>query len=417
MTSSLRKVLETFRRNSSNETELGTYFEKFVKLYFEHDEIHKYLYSKVWRYSDWAIEYGCPPQDTGIDLVGENSDGDGLCAIQREFYAEENAITKKDIDSFVAKASPAMFTRLILVDTSSQDLGRNALSVFENVSQDWNRIQLEELENSQIDWLPYVRENRLEFQANKELRDHQIEALREVKEGLSKPDRGHPIVACYTGKTLTCLGIAEDIPRKDKLVLYMVPSLALMSQTVREWKNDGTGKFTAFSACSDRKVGRRSGSDDRIELRPSDLAFHATTDSRKLAEQIERADKNKMTVVFSTYHSIDVISKAQKEFGLGLFDLIVCDEAHETTGVTLVGEDEPSFERVDSNEHVNGVKRLNMTTTQRIYAENAEIKVEGETFTRVSMDDEKVYEDVPFHRGFGSAVDNKLLTSTTQTTQ
>ena len=410
MTSSLRKVLETFRRNSSNETELGTYFEKLVKLYFEHDEIQKDLYSKVWTYSDWAIEHGYPSQDTGIDLVAENSDGDGLCAIQCKFYAEDNAITKKDIDSFVAKSSPAIFTRLILVDTSSQDLGRNALPVFENVNKEWNRIQLEELEQSQIDWLTYVRENRVEFHAKKELRDHQIEALREVKDGLSKSDRGRLIMACGTGKTFTSLRIAEEIAGKGKLVLYMVPSLALMSQTVREWKNDATDEFTAFSACSDKKVGKRSGSDDYVEMTRHDLAFPATTDARKLAEQIERADKNKMTVVFSTYHSIDVISKAQKEFGLSQFDLIVCDEAHRTTGVTLVGEDESNFVRIHSNENVNGAKRLYMTATQRIYTENAKRKVEGEAVTLASMDDEKVYGDVLFHKNFGWAVDNNLLT-------
>lgn len=410
MTSSLRKVLETFRRNSSNETERGTYFEKLVKLYLENDAIQRDLYSKVWKYSDWAIENGYPPQDTGIDLVAEISDGEGLCAIQCKFYAEENTIKKKDIDSFIAKSSPAIFTRLILADTSSQDLGKNAQPVIENLNKQWNRIQIEDLEASQIDWLTYVRENRLEFHAKKELRDHQIQALREVKEGLSKSDRGRLVMACGTGKTFTSLRIAEDIAGKGRLVLYMVPSLALMSQTVREWKNDATDEFTAFSACSDRKVGRRSGSDDYIELNPDDLAFPATTDSRKLAEQIKRADKDRMTVVFSTYHSIEVISRAQKEFGLGQFDLIVCDEAHRTTGVTLVGEDESSFVRIHSNEHVDGVKRLYMTATQRIYSENAKKKVEDEAVTLASMDDEKVYGDVLFHRGFGWAVDNNLLT-------
>ena len=337
--------------------------------------------------------------------------------MQCKCYAEVGAIKKKDIDPFFAKSSPAISAPLILVDTSSQDLGQNDLPVLENADQDSNRIQLEELENSQIDWLPYVRENRLEFHVKRELREHQIAALRELKEGLSKSDRGRLIVACGTGKTFTSLRIAEDTAGKGKLVLYMVPSQALMSQTVRQCKNDATGKFTAFSACSDRKVVRRSGSDDRIDMSHSDLPFPATFDSGNLAEQIERADKNELTVVFSTDHSIDLISKAQKDFGLGHFDLIFCDEAHKTTGVTLAGDDESSFERIHSNEHVNGVKCLNMTARKRIYTENAENKVEGETFTLVPMDDEKVYGDVPFHRGFGSAVDNKLLTSTTQATQ
>ncbi len=410
MASNLRKVLETFRRNASSQTEMGTFFERLVKKYFENDNIQKQHYSKVWKYSDWAEERGYSRQDTGIDLVAKNSDGDGYTAIQCKFYAEDNAIKKEDIDSFVSAAFRADFTRLILVDTSSLELGKNAQTVFDNLDRDWNRIQVGELENSQIDWLTFVREERLEFQAKKELRDHQIQALRAVKEGLSKSDRGRLIMACGTGKTFTSLRIAEDIAGKGKLVLYMVPSLALMSQTVREWKNDAEHEFTAFSACSDTKVGRRRGSDDIIEMSRHDLAFPATTDPRKLAEQIERADKNKMTVVFSTYHSIEVISKAQKVFGLGQFDLIVCDEAHRTTGVTLVGEDESSFVRIHSNENVDGAKRLYMTATQRIYTENAKKKVEGEVVTLASMDDEEVYGEVLFHRNFGWAVENNLLT-------
>lgn len=410
MSSNLRKALETFRRNATSQTEMGTYFERLTKVYFEKDEIQKQYYSKVWKYSDWAEEHGYPRQDNGIDLVAKNSDGEGYTAIQCKFYSADYTIKKKDIDSFVSASLRAEFTRLILVDTSSNALGQNAQPVFENPGKEWNRIQIEELEKSQIDWSTYVREDRLEFHAKKELRDHQIQALEAVKEGLSKSDRGRLIMACGTGKTLASLRIAEEIAGKGKLVLYMVPSLALMSQTVREWKNDAKYEFTAYSACSDKKVGRRTGSDDIIEMSRHDLAFPATTDPRILAEQIERADENKMTVVFSTYHSIDVISKAQKFFGLGQFDLIVCDEAHRTTGVTLVGEDESSFVRIHNNENVNGAKRLYMTATQRIYTENAKKKVEGEIVTLASMDDEKVYGDVLFHRNFGWAVENNLLT-------
>ena len=410
MASNLRKVLETFRRNASSQTELGTYFERLTKVYFENDEVQKQYYSEVWKYSDWAEERGYPRQDIGIDLVAKNRNDEGYTAIQCKFYSSDYAIKKKDIDSFVSASLRAGFTRLILVDTSSMSLGKNVQPVFDTPDREWNRIQVEELEKSQIDWLTFVREDRLEFHAKKELRDHQIQALRAVKEGLSNSDRGRLIMACGTGKTFTSLRIAEDIAGKGKLVLYMVPSLALMSQTVREWKNDSEYDFTAFSACSDKKVGKRTGSNDIIEMSRHDLAFPATTDPSKLAEQIESADKNKMTVVFSTYHSIDVISKAQKVFGLGQFDLIVCDEAHRTTGVTLVGEDESSFVRIHSNENVSGAKRLYMTATQRIYTDNAKKKAEGEVVTLASMDDKEVYGEVLFHRNFGWAVQHNLLT-------
>ena len=132
-------------------------------------------------------------------------------------------------------------------------------------------------------------------------------------------------MACGTGKTFTSLRIAEELAGKGKLVLYMVPSLALMSQTVREWKNDAANDFTVFSACSDIKVGKRNDEYDQIIVSLHDLAFPATTDPAKLADQIRKSNAEKMTVVFSTYQSIDVISRAQYEHDLKEFDLIICD--------------------------------------------------------------------------------------------
>ena len=179
---------------------------------------------------------------------------------------------------------------------------------------------------------------------------------------------------------------------------------------LREWKNDAVEDFTAFSACSDDKVGRRKGSDDEIEVNLHDLAFPATTDAEKLAQQIKGADQSRMTVVFSTYHSIDVISRAQYEFDLGEFDLIVCDEAHRTTGATLSGDDESNFVRIHDDENVKSKKRLYMTATPRIYGEKARQQAEEDDVALASMDDEATYGKLLFHRGFGWAVRNNLLT-------
>jgi predicted helicase len=190
----------------------------------------------------------------------------------------------------------------------------------------------------------------------------------------------------------------------------MVPSLALMSQTVRKWKNDAIEDFTAFSACSDIKVGKRNGSDDLIEVSLNDLAFPATTDASKLAQQIQDADPEKMTVVFSTYHSIEVISEAQFEYELGVFDLIICDEAHRTTGATLVGDDESNFVQIHSNDNVKSKKRLYMTATPRIFGETAKKKAEEGEVALASMDDEDSFGKTLFYRGFGWAVENNLLT-------
>ena len=409
--SPLHKLLQSIREKAKNDTELGTAFEQLSKVFLENDATQTQQYSEVWHYTDWAKEREeYANKDIGIDLVAKLRGEDGYCAIQCKFYKSDHSITKADLDSFISASSTSDFNRLMLIDTSTQPIGKNAQSVFDNLTKDYIRIQLSELEESRIDWLSYLNDGTVRLHAKKELRDHQIKALDAVRAGLAEDDRGKMIMACGTGKTFTSLRIAEELAGVGKTVLYMVPSLALMSQTVREWKNDAKIDFTAFSACSDDKVGRKKASDDQIEVSLNDLAFPATTDARKLSEQINRADISKMTVVFSTYHSIDVISKSQAEHGLGDFDLIVCDEAHRTTGATLVGDDESNFVKIHKNENVRGKKRLYMTATPRIFGETAKKKADDGEVALASMDDENTFGKNLFHRGFGWAVDNNLLT-------
>jgi predicted helicase len=409
--SSLHKALEHIREKANNDTELGSAFERLSKVFLENDATQTQQYSKVWHYSDWAKEHeGYSIKDIGIDLVAKLRDEDGYCAIQCKFYKSDHSISKSDLDSFISASSTSDFNRLMLIDTSTQPIGKNAQSVFDNLTQDYIRIQLSELEESRIDWSAYMLDGSVRLHSQKELRDHQVKALNAIRSGLEEDDRGKMIMACGTGKTFTSLRIAEDIAGVGKTVLYMVPSLALMSQTVREWKNDAKSDFTAFSACSDDKVGKKKVSNDQIVVNLNDLAFPATTDAKKLSEQIKNADKSKMTVVFSTYHSIDVISKSQHDHDLGDFDLIICDEAHRTTGATLVGDDESNFVKIHSNENVRGKKRLYMTATPRIYGETARRKEDEGEVNLASMDDETIFGKNLFHRGFGWAVENGLLT-------
>lgn len=410
--SELEKALAIIRDKANHDTtKMGKAFERLVKVYLENDAIQKQEYSKVWHYSEWAKERdGYATADIGIDLVAKLSNGEGYCAIQCKFYQPEHQISKADLDSFISAASTPDFTRLMLIDTSMQALGRNAQITFDNLAQDYQRIQPSKLEDSNIEWLSYIRDGEVRLHPKKDMRDHQIEALNAVCAGLKQADRGKMIMACGTGKTLTSLRIAEKIAGAGKTVLYMVPSLALMSQTVREWKNDASDDFMAFSACSDIMVGTRKASEDQIEVNLSDLAFPATTNPRQLAEQVKQVDKSKMTVIFSTYHSIDVISNAQYKHGLDAFDLIICDEAHRTTGATLTDEDESNFVKIHDDENVKGKKRLYMTATSRIFGDKAKKKAEEHDFELASMDDEAKYGEVLYHLTFSQAVQKDLLT-------
>lgn len=406
---SLHELLEDYRKAARSEREKGDYFERLTRVFLENDDTQKQFYSAVVPFSDWAKEQGWSNTDTGIDLVGTLADGSGYAAIQCKFYAPSHTIQKPDIDSFISAASNDLFTRLVIADTTQKDFGRNTKETLDKLSKDWNRIGINELEASRINWSQFIRTGNVSLAPKKELRDHQRDALTAVCDGLAEKDRGKLIMACGTGKTFTGLRIAEKLAGPKKTVLFMVPSLALMSQTVREWKNDAQKDFTAFSACSDTKVGRNADADS-LDLNVHDLAFPATTDPEKLARQVTGANPEKMTVVFSTYHSIDVLTRAQKNHGLPSFDLVICDEAHRTTGVTLKDEDDSNFVRIHSNDYVAAQKRLYMTATPRIFGDAARRKADDHDAELASMDDEKKFGEDLFHRGFGWAVEQELLT-------
>ncbi|AUR06713.1 DEAD/DEAH box helicase [Phaeobacter inhibens] len=403
------EILDGFRAASRSEREKGDYFEDLVRLFLKNDNTQKQYYSEVWQFSDWASQNGWKGNDTGIDLVAELSDGSGFAAIQCKFYAPNHTIQKPDIDSFISAASNDTFARLVIVDTTLKDFGKNANDTLKNLSKDWNRIGISDLEASPIDWAQFFRTGNISTGPKKELREHQQEALEAVQSGLEVADRGKLIMACGTGKTFTGLRIAETLAGRGKLVLFMVPSLALMAQTVTEWKNDCQTDFTAFSACSDAKVGQRKDADS-LDLNIHDLAFPATTDGAKLASQVASAPSERMTVVFSTYHSIDVLTRAQRDHNLPEFDLVICDEAHRTTGVTLKDEDESTFVRIHDNEFVKAKKRLYMTATPRVFGDGAKRKADDHDAELASMDDPKKFGEDLFHRGFGWAVQNNLLT-------
>lgn len=405
----LQELLDTYRQTSRSEREKGDYFERLVKIFLENDDVQKQYYSQVVPFSEWAKAQGWSKIDTGVDLVATLADGSGFAAIQCKFYAPNHSVQKPDIDSFISAASNDLFTRLIIADTTRKEFGKNARETLDKLSKEWNRIGINELEASRIDWSQFIRTGTISLAPKKQLRDHQRDALQAVIEGLADADRGKLIMACGTGKTFTGLSIAETIAGKGKRVLFMVPSLALMSQTVREWKNDCQDGFTAFSACSDTKVGRNADADS-LDLNVHDLAFPATTDPERLARQVNDAPANEMTVVFSTYHSIDVLARAQKQYGLPEFDLVICDEAHRTTGVTLKDEDDSNFVRIHSNDHVAAKKRLYMTATPRIFGDAAKRKADDHEAELASMDDETKFGKDLFHRGFGWAVENELLT-------
>src|SRR5690554_495356 len=402
----LTKILTRFREKAITERDKGTDFERLSVIYFKNEPFYKDQYEEVLTYGDWAEKQGLSKKDTGIDLVAKTFTGE-FHAIQCKNYAPEYKIAKSDIDSFFTASGKTIFSHRIIVTTTNQ-WTQNASDSLEDQNPPVSTINLQDLENSLIDWSQFEIEAPLVFKAKKTLREHQQNALNATIKGLAEADRGKLIMACGTGKTFTSLKIAETMAGKGETVLFLVPSLSLLSQTLTEWTQESETPLHSFAVCSDSDVGKtRNLDDDSIQATVSDLQYPATTNPKSLAGAFAaRHDVEHMSVIYATYHSIAVIHDAQKLYGLPEIDLIVCDEAHRTTGATFDGDEESAFVRVHDNSYIAASKRLYMTATPRIYGEKAKETSGVELF---SMDNQQHYGKELYVINFSEAVSRGLL--------
>ncbi len=400
------RLLDEIRSSSTSEKDKGDKFEKLMLMYFKTDPTYKAQFKKVWLWNEWPDNKGRP--DTGIDLVAQNTDDDGYTAIQCKNYAPHTTLQKEDIDSFFTESGKKPFTHRIIVSTTS-NWSIHAENSLKEQDKPTRRIGVESLANSAIDWDHVSLDNlsKLKLIESKKRLEHQKEAIKAVTLAFRDHDRGKLIMACGTGKTFTAQCIAEDVVGRGGKVLLLVPSISLLSQTVKAWTSDSNLPINVYAVCSDPKAGKRREVED---LSAYDLALPATTDTDLLVSKFKKdKDPEKMTVILSTYQSINIIADAQKK-GIGEFDLIIADEAHRTTGVTLLGEEDSNFTRVHDQSFIKGKKRLYMTATPRMYGETAKAKAASADATVASMDDYETYGEEFYRLGFHEAVSRDLLT-------
>ncbi|WP_180060692.1 type ISP restriction/modification enzyme [Acinetobacter sp. YH12135] len=403
-------LINIYRTTAKTEREKGTYFELLCIKYFENEPFYADLFTKIQTYSEWAKEQGLTGKDTGIDLVATTKENK-FHAIQCKLYDADSTVSKAEINSFLAAASKTYFERRIIVSTTHK-WSDNALQTLENQDPPVTKIDLETLAQSAIDWSKFAEKKEVILKTKKQLRDHQKAALTNVKIGLyeQKLERGKLIMACGTGKTFTSLKIAEECAGKGKRVLFLVPSLSLLSQTLTEWTQESTTPLHSYAVCSDNEIGKKKNHSviDAVTTLAHELQYPATTNAKKLAENVEsNHDDEHMTVVFSTYHSINTVSDAQNDEGMGEFDLIICDEAHRTTGSTHDSEDDSNFVKIHDAGFILGKKRLYMTATPRIFSDD--VKNNATDFTLFSMDDEKLFGETLYTINFSEAVKRSLL--------
>lgn len=409
------QLIDQINNNTTDNRDRGTAFEKMVVAYLENEPAYKNRYSNVWMLSDVPAEYGISKRDTGVDIVAKDRATGKLTAVQAKFY--KGKVGKDTINSFVAEASKNYYADGIIV-TTTNEWNANAENALEGLSKPITRIGLSQLEHADIDWqlFDFKSYNKGLKKTRKKLRDYQTKAIENSLVYFKDHSRGKLIMAPGTGKTFTSLKIAEALMKdQDKQifnVLYLVPSIQLLSQTLFSWNSDVSDEIElqSFSVVSDSKASKRKrGTDD---LSAKDVGFPATTDFTRLVEEykaLKDSDNKQMRVVFSTYQSIDVVGNAQKE-GFPEFDLIIADEAHRTTGAKALNDDPSVFTKVHYNKNVQGKLRLYQTATPKIYGTEAKKKAEDDSVILASMDDQKLYGDEIFRMSFGEAVSRGYLT-------
>ena len=403
MKTDFKSFLKTIREKAKSEREKGSFFEGAIRDFLKQSP--EYSFESVWLWSSWPDlrKYNFSKKDLGIDLVAREKETGRLWAIQCKCFDENYQVNKQDIDSFFTLSGKNPFEVRLIVTTTA-NWGVNALDALKNQTKECKTLDLHDLESADFEWSEKEVKPKKE---KKYLRDYQKEAVRKTAEHFKTEDRGKLIMACGTGKTFTSLRIAEKITPENGNILFLAPSISLISQTLREYAGQRKKSQRYLAVCSDTKAGKDTDGYD-----VNDLSISPTTDSKKITERLKMKSRER-TIVFSTYQSLKKIKEAQK-LGAPVFDLVICDEAHRTTGIDA-GEEKNGksegnyFTRINDSDYVKANKRLYMTATPKIYSDTTKKKAKKHDVEIHSMDDETVFGKEIYRLDFSTAIEKKLL--------
>ncbi|WP_390491851.1 DEAD/DEAH box helicase family protein, partial [Helicobacter pylori] len=374
-------------------------------------------YESIDLWNDWELRG--KEGDRGIDMVVTTTSKEYI-AVQCKFH--QNNISLNDIATFLTQLQSGVgkvrFKKGIIISTSN--LSSNALKAIEQIRSNGMGIDIDEITEedfiySQIDWEKLdPAQSELPLCDKKKPRPHQIEAIEETKKYFSDPKntRGKLIMACGTGKTYTSLKIMEALD--PKITLFLAPSIALLSQTFREYAQEKSEPFYASIVCSDDKVGKgKKNKNDDDDISFSELPLKPSTRLEDILSVHKKAQKeNKRFIIFSTYQSALRIKEAQ-EMGLDEIDLVICDEAHRTVGAMYSSnerDDKNAFTLCHSDENIKAKKRLYMTATPKVYSESSKAKAKESDNVIYSMDDAEIFGEEIYTLNFSQAIALDLLT-------
>ena len=372
----------------------GKQFEHFVKWFLKADPEWSTQVDQVWLWDEWPERWGT---DCGVDLVFRHKNGEHW-AVQAKCYSPTYDITKHDVDKFLSESNRPLIQHRLLIATTD-GIGANAKQVCDGQEKTVVRYLLSNFEGAEIDYPARLEDlYQAKLKERPTPRPHQQEAIAATAENFTEADRGQLIMACGTGKTYTTLWIKEKLDAHSTLVL--VPSLSLLSQTLKEWTFAAAKPFDVLCVCSDQTVSKRG--EDEIIHSVADLAFPVTSNVDEIRQFLQGEGAK---VVFSTYQSSPLIAEAQTQQTIIPFDLVIADEAHRCSGKT--GRD---FSAVLDGNLIRANKRLFATATPRTYAANVHKAAEERGVEVFGMDDEAVFGKVFYSLPFPKAIQRGLLT-------
>lgn len=365
----------------------GKAFEHIAKWWLENDPVWKRKFKETWLWNDWPGRSG---PDIGIDLVAESEDG--LWAIQVKCFSENRQIPKTELDSFVSASSSQTFSNRLLIATTDK-ISANANRTLQDNSV--TRVLLSQLFESEVKWPRAVSDLKPTEIKKRNPRRHQVKAITDVEKAFRTAERGMLVMACGTGKTLTSLWISEKLDSNTTLVL--VPSLSLLSQTLRQWAANANSDWNYLCVCSDETVNKDF---DKSIVTVEELPFPVTTNVEAISKFLLSGGKQ---VVFSTYNSLPKVIEAQRNTNTE-FELSVMDEAHRLTG----RNSGYGYEALDDAK-LKSKKKLFMTATPRTFSSLLKAKAEEFGVQVNSMDNEELFGRVFHNLTFGDAIQANLL--------
>lgn len=390
-TKTFNDVLAKIRDDATNPGDLGTKFERIVLSFLKEDSWYKKRFSNVWTYAEWARlnnikhTHGTS-HDIGIDLVATEHTGE-LCAIQCKCHDDQTILGMEPVNSFISAGTTFNMKTYLLACTGPINDNANAKLIGVKCTV----LSKEHFTNSSIDWSAYPR---VIPKKPKKLHGYQDTAMNDVINGFKKSDRGKLIMACGTGKTLVSLRVAERLAGIGATVLYLVPSISLILQSMREWSDNAKIPHRYVAVCSDKSVRNEEGGT------LTELEAPASTDTSTLVDRLSNLGNDTMNVIFSTYNSIDIVRKAMVG---NKIDLVLCDEAHRTASIKQ-RDFESFFTVIHHNSKIAATRRLYMTATPRVFSENIIKKAVTKEMEIVSMDDPKIFGPVFHELSFYDAV-------------